>query len=252
MVAALLATMLSTTSIATPLPQTTAQPLKVIVTVKSSTYCSALRSLAIPVGYVTHRNEDAFQAVSADVVQYWGIGGAAGPRAYTEALRRRQQKNAPVSEWSQNTAVIHAKNAVHAIDANLDTERHLMSASLKQYPQGTDKDVDALRRRLQNLIELQTAMVNRVEFPQATYAPAPNLECVAPMSFAPYPCEVTKSTGGPPKTFTIADNDPWNLANASVSDVARNGGALVVRKALTFEEIAFANEVTVGGKSCGL
>ena len=63
--------------------------------------------------------------------------------------------------WSPQTAHIAMRETTWIVDQNLALADRVMNASWNRYPRGTDANVDAMRQRLQNIVDLQRALVNK-------------------------------------------------------------------------------------------
>src|SRR5581483_11880434 len=55
--------------LATPAPHAT-PPLKVIVNERSTNFCSSVRKMAVPIGYVMRRNDEAFAAIDHRLLRF--------------------------------------------------------------------------------------------------------------------------------------------------------------------------------------
>lgn len=183
------------------------------------------------------------------------MSGYAGTAARYDALMRSQRKDAPVSTWSQQTALIEAKRAVSDIEGNLATERAFLQQSLQETPPGKDANVDAMRTQLQNLIDLQQAMVNRVVFQEGAIPP-PYDRCISALSFAITSCGpdglLTKAGIA---QHTVSLNSPFQtnaITNGNVQDIEKYGSPKDVKATLTTRENDFANATIQGAKTCGI
>lgn len=221
--------------------------LRIIVTVKSSTFCSAMRSMALPIGFVTRVNLDALSSIIDDARQGMALSGAAGGAAYYDALQTKEAPGAPVQTWSPLTAGIHAQATAQDVRNNLMIADDLMNASWQRYPRGTNVDVDGFRQRLQNLIDLQRATLNDLEGASAYYFHG--------LGSPPHPPSTLREAREADADAALLErttSDPEDLPERSAHDVAHFGSPLQVREQLDLQESAFAKEITVAGQTCGI
>jgi hypothetical protein len=242
----------------TPAPQAT-PPLKVIVNIRSSSLCSAVKDTAAPIAYVSNRNEQAFADVNHSMLQLMqnmaGVtqAGAADLRAMDNSLDDSEMYT-PSSELS----VTQMDRVAYIIAQNLTTEDKIMDASWKQYPRGKYPNLDALRQRMQNLMDLQRALDNYYfQFTgiyldnrgQARF----NGDASGGGSAALFKSIVRDTILGLGAALqdVRVDGDAEIAAKADVHDLARNGGVQDVVKELRLQELAFGKEIETAGKTCG-
>lgn len=227
----------------TPSPPPQPSRLKVIVTVKTTAFCTSIRTMALPLGFIARKDSDAIAALAAyerRALRPYGLPG--------------DSRN--VALWSQRTARIAMHETTWNLNQNLALADQVMNASWKSFPRGTDANVDAMRQRLQNIIDLQRAVVNK-------FIGALNADdgCVASSDDGSQPCAVT--VGGAATSpealedaFALvgpqATPNPEDLAEFSAHDIAHFGRAAQVERQLYLQEAAFANEVTAAGHTCGI
>jgi hypothetical protein len=245
---------LAVATTAAPAPQATPQ-LKVIVNVKSSSLCTTLQQTAVPIAYVAHRNEQAFDAINHSMIKFMentrGVtsAGAAELQAMDNAL-----DDAEIYTPSSELTVIQMDKIAYEIAQNLVLEDHVMDASWKEYPRGQFPNVDALRQRLQNLMDLQRALDNRYFSFTGIYLDNRGQAAFAGNAAAFKALLRDEILGLSSALSDVSSDggDPEVAAKASVHDVARYGSVASVVKELRLQTYAFAKELTTAGKTCGL
>jgi len=232
---------------ATPPPKA---PLRVIVTVKSSTLCSAVRKMAIPIGYVNRRNEDAFSSINRTMYSYLKQNIGNKPISTSEQILQNAGGDTGPEDKPINTFTILKMNkAAWQIAQNVTLESAVMTRSWKEFPPGTDANVDALRQRLQNLIDLQNALENKImSFTQGILdntdmASSPQLEALLGDDLAGQAAAQRESS---------AANDPEMTAVADASDTAHRGTEAQIVRELRLQETAFSSEIVKAGTICGI
>lgn len=239
----MLATLVASAPAAQPVPNR----LRIIVTVKSSTFCSAMRSMALPIGFVTRVNLDALSSMIGDAQQGLALSGDAGPAAYYDALQRKEAPGAAVQTWSPLTAGIHAQATEQDIRDNLVTADDLMNASWQRYPLGANADVDGFRQRLQNLVDLQRALLNDLDGASSYY-----FHGLGSAPHRPSTLQQARQADAAAALLEQTTSDPEDLPDSSAHDVAHFGSPLQVREQLDLQERAFAKEITTAGQTCGI
>ncbi|HEY5257370.1 MAG TPA: hypothetical protein VIJ12_03235 [Candidatus Baltobacteraceae bacterium] len=256
--------------VANPNPTPTPH-LQTIVTVKTTNYCTALRNLAVPVGYVTRKNTEAFLALEKPIVdivtQNRGVSSATG-RELADTL----------NNGNDDTMTYNAGNTISMetiskitweIDQNLALEDKVMEQSWKDYPKGKDPDVDKLRQRLQNVIDLQNALDDKYSELAQVYldnAGDPSLTS----NTAPSKGEASDNTGANQAAVKaqlrdaiygevsalLAANKPATITNPQAQDevagVAHHGNTADISRELTLQELAFSKDVVTGSQRCGI
>ena len=248
---------------AAPLPASAPPPgparLRIITTVKSTQFCTAVRKMAIPIGYVNRRNDDAFQALVGYMRRTVSAGGSdesSGP--------------VPVAQQSANNAMIATRETTYQVLQNLVLEDDVMNAEWRRSPRGTDPNVDALRQRLQNMMDLQRALA--WDFQKAADA---YTNCIGYKGFQapgsiPDPNDIAMSNVGCVSAGAasvklglryggakaLADlettNDPEDLPEVSAHNIAHFGTPEQIAEQLLLQEEAFVAEILPAGRTCGI
>lgn len=138
-----IAALIATAAPGVPSPVPSPPPaVKTITQVKSSPVCTEFRSLVLPLALVQQRNNGLMQMIRGETQQY---------RKYSNSAFR-------------NGMLLHASNidmAAATILRNLSVMDQFLAASWKRSPKGANPKIDALRQRVQNVIDLQRAVANR-------------------------------------------------------------------------------------------
>lgn len=242
---------------ATAAPAPTPAPLRalrVIVTVKSSTLCSAARSVALPIGYVNRKNEEAFSSINRSLYTFLQRNKSALNTSPSEqVLQNVSGDDGPVSAPAPiNTVNILTMNrTAWQIAQNLSLESDVMRRSWKEYPKGKDENVDALRQRLQNMMDLQNALENRImSFTQGYMDNSGGSDLST--NFQAFSQLLNQSLAGQLAALTAArqQSDPEVGPVESAGEVARRGTEADVVRELRLQENAFASEITKIGNAC--
>lgn len=246
---------------AAPLPTAIPQPgpprLRIITTVKSTPFCTAVRKMAIPIGFINRRNDDAFQALVGNIRRALSATGSAesnGP--------------VPVSQQSVGNAMIATRETTYQVIQNLVSEDDLMNEEWARSPRGSDPNVDALRQRLQNMMDLQRALANRFEQAGDAYTNCVGSRAVGSRDdqdnddVSHLSCSGGANVGSVKLGFryggakALADlqttNDPEDLPEVSAHDIAHFGTAEDIAEQLLLQEEAFVAEIVPAGKTCGI
>lgn len=238
---------------ASPAPQPTPH-LKVIVNVKSTALCSAVKSMAVPLGYVTRRNEQAFAAMNHAMLQFM-INTAGVTDAGVADLHSLDNSLDDAEMYTPNSELQVTKMNRIAYDVvqNLTLEDQVMNQSWREYPRGKSPSVDALRQRMQNLMDLQRALANQyLEFAgmyldnrgQAQFSGSPA-----------YTKAFLRSTLlGLSSAMAAASKqrDPEILPQASAHDIAHSGKVGEIVRELRLQDMAFSNEILGAADTCGI
>jgi hypothetical protein len=227
---------------AAPSPYPTTSHLRVIVTVRASSFCSAVRSTAVPIGFVVRTNDAAFSSLTANP-----------PSLDPSDPNRFAVANA--------TAKI-----MYAVVQNLELAENVLHRSWGQYPHGKDANVDALRQRLQNLIDLQRGITNDYyRMGNGDDAEVTDLSADAPVDTA-HPVSLRRRRintgasviggmrgGDDDASIDIGhEANPEDLPSVDVRVLARYGGAHRQKRELDLQEYAFAAEIATALKACGM
>jgi hypothetical protein len=231
----------ATSSVSLPTPSPA--PLPVIVTVKSSVFCTLLRSTALPVGYVVRVNQGAVAAMADDTVAMFS------PAATVAASDRAQDR---------------LRQTIFAVTQNLTLAENILNRSWSKSPKGSNADVDAMRQRLQNLVDLQRSLIEKYQQalewannPCLTEANAHSLYCIRESSTSQMltvdGIRALMRAGLSDQLITPADaTDPEHAADKVAHDVSRYGTPADIDRQLTLQELAFDKEMQGDGKSCGI
>lgn len=202
--------------------------LRVIVNVRSTNFCTAMHTMVLPLGYITRVNEDNIETLAV---------GASNLSKNQSIIK----SNISVREISYDTA------------QNLTLADRVMNESWRRFPRGTAQSIDGLRQRLQNIIDLQRALVNKYmqvgEGYEGCIGSAENL------------CSSLRGD----KTGTSAWRgyfemlaavnaiaDPEGVAVASAHDIAHFARPSQIGAQLDLQEAAFVQEITAAGRTCGI
>lgn len=225
-----------------PSPYPTASPLRIIVTVKASSFCSAVRSMAAPIGFVVHKNDEAFSSLIANPPSL-------DPR-----------------DPNRFAAAIATAKIMYAVVHNLVLAEDILRRSWTQYPQGKDSNIDALRQRLQNLIDLQRGITNDYyvlghgdDSELANSGADTSGDTGRPLRLHVRPV-VTGSgiIGGMREADAEAaidishERDPEQFPVADARAMALHGHAREQEREFDLQQYAFSSEFTTALKTCGL
>jgi hypothetical protein len=122
---------------------TPAPPFKTITTLKASPVCKAYRHMVLPLALVQFNNNQLMLRIASESQHYRKAG-----EAY----------------FARNGQLLHAANIdrdATTILENLALMDRVLAQSWQQTPAGANPKVDALRRRVQNIVDLQRALANR-------------------------------------------------------------------------------------------
>lgn len=237
----------------TPSPKPS-EPLKVIIHVRSNTFCSSVRAMAIPIGYVTRRNDEAFAAINHSVLKFFeNVRGVTSAGVQDMETLSSELDDAAIYTPTGTLTAMKVSQIAYDIDQNLTLEDKVMRDSWAQYPKGEFPNVDAMRDRLQNLMDLQRALAGRYsEFAsiytdnigQAKYA----------NDAASFKALLRDTILGLSSALAHARDasDAEAPSQQTVHDLARTGNVSDVVRELKLQEMAFSNEIVDAGNSCGI
>jgi hypothetical protein len=117
-------------------------PFKTITRIKSSPVCTAFRELVLPLAIVQQKNHVLIQSIQIETVGY---------RKYSSSIFRNGQ-------------TLHGANIdmiATSVLQNIAAMDRLLAHSWQLSPKGTNPKVDALRQRVQNVVDLQRAIANK-------------------------------------------------------------------------------------------
>ncbi len=249
----MLAIVLAAIVAAAPSPAPTPH-LKVIVTVKSTTFCTAVRNMAVPIGYVTRRNEEAFGAIDHSLLKFLeGVRGVSAANVSDMQSLESELDDTDIYTPMSTLSVMQMQKISYEIFQNLTLEDQVMDRSLKQYPKGASPTVDALRQRMQNLMDLQRGLANQYEEFNSIY-----LDNMGRGKFtddaASFKSLLRNTILGLSSALAAAhrESDPELLPQADAHDVAFSGSVAGIVKELRLQDLAFSNEIVTAGDTCGI
>jgi hypothetical protein len=161
--------------------------------------------------------------------------------------------DAEVYTPSSEMSVVQMDRVAYIIAQNLVLEDKVMDASWKQYPRGRFPNLDALRQRLQNLMDLQRALDNKYFEFTGVYLDNRGQAQFANGQAAQFKALLRETILGLGSALSDVrtDGDPEIAAKADVHDVSRYGSTAAVVKELRLQELAFAKEATTAAQTCG-
>lgn len=242
-----------TATAAAPAPQPTPQ-LKVIANVKSQSLCSSMHDAVIPVAYVTHRNDQGFEALNHSMLKFLEkVPGLTATSIVNMNSMDTALDNAELYNPDAEMSVQQMNTITYELAQNLTLEGRVMDASWKQYPKGKFANIDAFRQRLQNMIDLQRALEEKYyEFSQ-TYLDNRNRGKQTPnVSVFEAFLHATIVGYGSALIASQAQSDPEVLPLADASEIAHYGNVAQVVRQLRLQELAFSKELVTAGQTCGI
>lgn len=166
-----------------PLP--TASPsagsLPEIYHTKTTAKCDTLRHVTLPVGMVTKRNDEAFHSMArslvtflhgiypSDVPTFNDFAAAAqapqgeGTTPITASMGDANEDDPLLYGAGQVLTAARIDDVAHQVFQNLVLEQKYIDKAQKEDPNPTDPNVAQMRRRAQNLIDLQRVLANAYE-----------------------------------------------------------------------------------------
>jgi len=239
--------------LASPAPQPT-PPLKVIVNEKSTNFCSSVRKMAVPIGYVMRRNDEAFAAIDHRLIRFLedARGVSVADTSELATLQSALDDDA-IYGPTNDLDVMQMDKIAYEIMQNLTLEDQVMNQSWKDYPKGKFPSIDGLRQRLQNLMDLQRSLANKYMEFTSSY-----LDNRGQAQFAENPAQfksLLRATILGLSSALAASHgqiDPEVPAQANVHDIAMAGNVSAVVKELRLQELAFSSEIIGAGDTCGI
>ncbi len=237
--------------------------LKTIVTVKVSTFCNQVRTLAVPVAYVNSRNDEAFDAINRSMLQFLkdNRGLSAVSQADVASLDNSYDDSATFN--ARNTvSMSRLSRIVWQINQNLSLEDGVMARSWQQVPAGKDQQVDNMRQRLQNLIDLQRSLAATYTSMAETYYDNEgqaqfhvDQQSGDTGDVVAFKSALRNIIFGQAAALALARQsglDPGRTAEGNASVTAKSGTLKDVVQQLELQEIAFKPEILKAGDTCGL
>lgn len=241
------------TATPSPAPKAT-PPLKVIVNVKSNAFCAQVRQMAVPIGYVTRRNEEAFGAMDHSMIKF--MENMRGVSSATAADLQSMDNSLDDNELytpTNDITVMQMNQVANAIAKNLTLEDKVMNDSWKAHPKGENAAVDGLRQRMQNLMDLQRALDNRyLEFAGMYIDNQGQARMVS--NPAPFKAFLRDSIMGLAGALydVKTQGDAELVAQASTHDTAKYGNIAQIVRELRLQEMAFSVEIIDSANTCGI
>jgi hypothetical protein len=254
-----IASMIAAIVVAAASPAPTPPP-EIVHTVTSE-QCTALRTMALPIGYVAKRNDLAFGAMARNTIEFLeGIDPKDVPTQaeLQQALDQQgwmgQTSSQATGEETQDDQLLYGPKQVikaasvdriaQEIYANLGVEADYMKQSWHDFPQGHDPQIDALRQRLQNLMDLQRGLADRYETFAGTYLSGQGMsQMLASGDRQSFKAYLRALVLGDIGTLAGEESGQPPTEYDSVGDLAKNGNPAEVIQALIAEERAFAATV---------
>lgn len=250
----MIALLFAAATLAAPSPKPTPQ-LKVIVNVRSSSLCSAVRGMAIPIGYVTRRNDQAFSAIDYKLISFMqNTHGISDAGAAELRSMENQLDDEGVYTPTNDVTVVQMDQIAYQILQNITLEDGVMNDSWQQYPKGKFESIDAFRQRMQNLIDLQRALAHQYMDFTGIYLDNRGQARFAGASEASYKQLLRSTILGLSSAIADAHSqaDPEVLPQADPHGVVHSADVAKIVHELRLQEAAFASEVTTAGQTCGI
>lgn len=247
---------------AVPAPSPT-PTLKTIVTVKVTTFCNQVRKLGLPIAFVNARNDEAFDAINRSMLDFLKANRGLSAVSQAEVTSLDNEYDDAATYNAHNSVSMNKlSQIVWQINQNLSLEDQYMAKSWNEVPAGKDRQVDAMRQRLQNLIDLQRSL-------------AANYTSLAEMYFdnegnaAFHVDQQTGDTGDVVAYKSALRNiifgeagamvearqgkvDPNAYTEPEAGETAKAGTMQDVVRQLTLQEMAFKPEILKAGDVCGV
>lgn len=218
-------------------PTSTSQPsqapgrLRIIVTVKSTAFCTAFRKMAVPIGFIAQRDDAAFSNLASPTPT---------------------RSPVPERDWSALTEMIAERETSWQVAQNLVLADNVMNASWQKFPRGADANVDRLRQRLQNIIDLQRAINNAylsVGFGTDNCISSAGRTCRRD-AHVDVSGELRRADTLAHKN-QIQTSDPEDFPEADVHTIAHFGSITEIKYQLDLQELAFQKELQAAAATCG-
>lgn len=230
--------MLAVVVVSSPSPKGQATTPPTIYHAIVSPACTTLRNIVLPIGYVTKQNNAAFRAMSKNLQSFVNHANILGTSTIED---NEQTLYGPKSMID----VANIDDITGQIYHNLKVDDDLMTQSWHEYPQGSDPSVDALRQRVQNIIDLQRALAGNYRqftsmFLSNNGAPARLMD---PQKLRQSILALAMGVNGTPSIGQLQD-----LTDAS--SVAKYGDVSQIVNQFDTEQAAFAHEVISQYNKC--
>jgi hypothetical protein len=266
-----------------PAPQDT--PLREIARVRSSGACDLLDRLVKPVTAVTAHNDQEFSAVRSAIDKFYGGKGAdslgaAMHNAFTNdpnlartgVETQAQYTVDPLAFGEEDStgsyspvrtmAASNIDRLTGEIQHNLDAADKAMRESWKSHPGTDDPAINALRQRVQNVIDLQRVLAQRLDAVAGLYfsndQAAQSKRLVPDADRAAYESRLVTLLDAEAALEQAASNlatqtqPPMPPPDSPVGNVEtlKRGPAGDVTEALLLQEVALSFEAPRVGRSC--
>jgi hypothetical protein len=210
----------------------------------------------LPIGYVNRRNEDAFATIDRSMIAM--LAQNRGVSVQSPADAGLQQINPDVDTGPEVTplntvSILQMNKIAWEIAQNVTLESKVMERSWRDFPKGKDENVDALRQRLQNMMDLQNALENKImSFTETSMDNSGMADQAA--NATQFASMLQASVYGQLAALAEArsQKDPEMAPAASASEIAKYGTQADIVKQLRLQEIAFSSEITKAGNTCGI
>ncbi len=210
--------------------------------------------MAVPIGYVTRRNDEAFAAINHSLLKFFeSVRGVSSAGTQDLEALGSELDDASIYTPTGTLSAMKVGQLAYDVAQNLTLEDQIMHDSWTKYPKGEYPNVDAMRDRLQNLMDLQRALVGRyVEF-ASTYNDNAGQAKYADDA-ASFKALLRDTILGLSSALAHANDPGFTEAPSpeTVHDLARTGKVGDVVRELKLQELAFSTEIVDAGNSCGI
>lgn len=210
--------------------------------------------MAVPIGYVTRRNDEAFATINHSLLKFFeSVRGVSSAGVQDMETLSSELDDSAIYTPTGTLSAMRVSQIAYDIVQNLTLEDQVMHDSWIKYPKGASPTVDAMRDRLQNLMDLQRALVSRyVEF-SSTYTDNAGQAKYADDA-ASFKALLRDTILGLSSALAHANDvsDAEIPSQETVHDLARTGSVADVVRELKLQEVAFSTEIVDAGNSCGI
>lgn len=229
-------------------------PLRVIATVRTTALCNETRELALPVGYIAKTNDKAFGAIDASMLHFMQQNDQLSGHT-SDAVKKIMSVNGTGDIELEPSSALDAaqiQNLATVINQNIIVADQFLDKSWKIYPKGKNATVDALRQRVQNLVDLQRALANHyLQFANALNEQNGLAAIQRNSQISTAVLEnVIEGDVAAFNTERSDDNDPESVAQANVHETANFESPYKITRELRLQEAAFAYEMIHAVQTC--
>jgi hypothetical protein len=211
--------------------------------------------MAVPIGYVMRRNDEAFAAIDHRLLRFLEdtVGVSTADASDVAGLQSALDDDPIYGQHTNDLEVMQMDKIAYEIMQNLTLEDQVMNQSWKDYPKGRFASIDGMRQRLQNLMDLQRSLANKYMEFTSTY-----LDNRGQAQFTENPAQFKTLLRSiilglsSALAASHAQSDPEVPAQADVHDIAVQGNVTNVVKELRLQEQAFSSEIIGAGDTCGI